>query len=183
MPLRGENSVRWSTNYYPVTGSTVREIRDSIRSKRPWRDRFSHDAMTDWRVNWRFNLVAGAEGCRCAAFSTQTSILVTMPRWIAPTNAAETTVNRWTDYRAALGRHEAAHAAIALAAAAELNKRARAIGVAADCDQLKQRLEEAGRIVIEEFRARDKAYDEKTQHGGTEGAVLFEPRRERRRQP
>ena len=179
-PSHAENTLRWSTNYYSVTGSTVREIRQSIRANRPWKDRFSYDAFTDWRVNWRFNVAPSAEGCRYTSFSTQTSILITMPRWAAPTNATEVARQRWTEYRAALGKHEAAHAAIALAAAAELNKRAQAVGVATDCEQLKQQMEEMGRRVIEEFRARDKAYDEQTRHGATEGAVLHGPRGDRR---
>lgn len=167
-----QGSVQWTTNFYTVKGMTIPELRQSVRENRPWKQSFSHDAMTDWRVNWRFTVTPTPAGCRVSTFGTQTTIAIMMPRWMAPTNAPEATRQIWQRYIEALGQHEAGHGAMALAAAAELNKRVRAIGEGADCESLKMLTEALGRQVIEEFRAKDKAYDEKTRHGATQGAVL-----------
>ena len=172
LPVRAQNSVRWTTNYYTITGVTIPELRQSIRQNRPWKDRLEHDAMTDWRVSWQFTVTPAPGGCRVSMFGTQTAIVITMPRWTAPTNAPDITRRIWQRYIEALGRHEAGHGAMALAAAAELNKRARTMGEGVDCEGLKSRTESLGRQVIEEFRAKDKAYDEKTRHGATQGAAL-----------
>lgn len=169
---KAQGSVRWTTNFYSVTGATIPELRQSIREKRPWKERSPHDAMTDWRVNWHHTVTPTANGCRCGSFTTQTAITITMPRWMAPTNSPEATRKIWQQYIAALGQHEAGHGGIAVAAAAELNRRIQSIGEGADCDGLKRQIDDLGRQVIEEFRARDKTYDEKTRHGATQGAVL-----------
>jgi len=173
-----QNSVRWTTNYYTITGATVPELRQSIRTNRPWKERLEHDAMTDWRVNWQFTVTPTPGGCRCSTFGTQTTITITMPRWAAPTNAPDSTREIWRKYSTALGQHEAGHAAIALAAAAELHKRIKSIGEAAGCDGLREQINQLGRQVVEEHRQRDREYDEKTRHGATQGAAL--PGRARR---
>src|SRR5882672_1858319 len=118
-----QNSIRRTTNYYAVTGVTLPEIRQSVRQNRPWKEKFDLDGMTEWRVTWQFGVMPTAGGCRCNSFGTQTAITITLPRWTAPTNAPDSTKQTWQKYAAALGQHEAGHAAIALAAAADLRKR------------------------------------------------------------
>jgi predicted secreted Zn-dependent protease len=173
LPVVGEaqNSLRWTTNYYAVTGATLPEIRQSMRQNRPWKERFDLDGMTEWKVTWQFGVTATAGGCRCSSFSTQTGITVTMPRWLTPTNAPDTVKQIWRNYAVALAQHEAGHAAIALAAAEELRRRLPETS-ATDCATLKTRINELGRQVIEEHRAKDKAYDERTRHGAAQGASL-----------
>jgi predicted secreted Zn-dependent protease len=165
-----QNTIRWTTNYYAATGATLPEIRQSIRQKRPWKETIDLDGMTEWRVTWQFNVTPTAGGCRCNAFGTQTTITITLPRWIAPTNAPDTVTQVWRKYAAALAQHEAGHAAIALAAAADVRKRVQEAVEATDCASLKQRINVLGRQVIDEHRKRDKDYDVQTQHGTTQGA-------------
>ncbi len=177
-----QNGVLWTTNYYAVTGTTLPELRQSIREKRPWKASFDWDGMTDWQVRWQFSVTPTPGGCRCNNFSTSTSITVTLPRWVAPTNAPETVKQIWQKYWTALAHHEAGHAAIALAAAAEIQKRVKEVGEGADCDFLKRKIKELAQGVVETHRKRDKDYDERTRHGATQGATLpGRPRRERER--
>lgn len=176
-----QNSLRWTTNYYTVTGATLTEIRQSVRQSRPWKEKSDLDGVTEWRVTWQFGVMPTSGGCRCSSFGTQTTITVTVPRWIAPTNAPDAVRQIWQKYSVALGQHEAGHAAIALAASAELRKRVQEAGESADCVGLTKRINDLGRQVIEEHRKRDKDYDERTQHGATQGASL--PGRTRRGSP
>jgi predicted secreted Zn-dependent protease len=173
-----QNPIRWTTNYYAVTGATLSEIRQSVRQNRPWKEKFDLDGMTEWRVTWQFSVMPTPGGCRCSLFGTQTVITNTLPRWIAPTNAPDTVKQIWQKYATALGQHEAGHAAIALAAAADVRKRIQETGEGVDCAGLKKRINDLCRQVIEEHRKRDKDYDEQTQHGATQGASL--PGRARR---
>jgi predicted secreted Zn-dependent protease len=167
-----QNSVRWTTNYYTVTGATVPEIRQSMRQNRPWKERLDLDGMTDWKVAWHFGVTATANGCRCSSFGTQTTITVTMPRWFPPTNAPDTVKQIWQKYAVALAQHEAGHGAIALAAAAEVQRRIQAIGESADCASLRQQINALGHQVVEDHRKRDQEYDASTRHGATQGASL-----------
>jgi predicted secreted Zn-dependent protease len=173
-----QGGVQWRTNYYSITGATLEELRQSLRAGRPWKENPPVDAVTDWRLNWHFSVTPTPSGCRCSSFTTQTTITITMPRWLAPTNAPEAVVETWDRYLAALGRHEAGHGQFAVAAAAELHKRIKELGSRPDCDELKSAINNLGQQVVEAYRKRDKEYDERTRHGATQGAVL--PGRSRR---
>src|SRR5688572_33476936 len=107
------------TNYYNVSGATVGELHQALRQNRPWRDNSAHHALTSWRVNWNFYVANSDRGCRVTSFSTRSSIRITLPRWIAPTNAGPEVLQAWQRYITALGQHEAGHAQFALAAATE----------------------------------------------------------------
>ncbi len=167
-----QNSIRWTTNYYAVTGATLPQLRESIRQNRPWKEIIDVDGMTDWRVTWQFSVTPTEGGCRCNAYSTQTAIVIVLPRWTAPTNAPEAVRTIWQNYALALGQHEAGHGAIALAAAAEMHRRVKEAGEGPDCASLKQRLNTLSQQVTDDYRRRDRDYDERTRHGATQGAFL-----------
>lgn len=171
-PMAGQNSVQWTTNYYSVTGATLPEIRRSINEARPWKDRLGTDAMTTWKVNWRFTVNQTASGCFCNSFTTATTIAVTFPKWIEPTNAPGSIKAIWTGYITALGKHEARHGQLGLGAAAELQRKSRECGTLPDCESLKAKINGTCDQVVQDFRRRDKEYDERTRHGATEGAIL-----------
>lgn len=169
---RSDNSLLWTTNYYSVTGLTLVQIRGSINRSRPQKAKPATDALTHWRVEWRYTVMPTANGCRCSSFGTTTAITITMPRWTAPVGATPSTRNAWDRYIQALGQHEAGHAQLALAAAADLNKLAKGLGEQTDCVGLKEKINALGQAVLEDYRKREKAYDERTQHGLTQGARL-----------
>lgn len=166
----GQNSVRQTTNYYPVTGATLPEIRRSMNENRPWKDRQSIDGLTTWRVDWRFTVSPSANGCYCHTFTTTTTIAITLPRWTAPTNASEQVKAAWTRYYSALARHEAGHAQLGHGAAAELQRKSRDFGTRPDCESLKSSITAACEQVVQDFRRRDKEYDERTRNGARDGA-------------
>ena len=174
LPLAGaaQNTVQWTTNFYTVTGETLREVHESLRQKRPWGDRPSVDGMTEWQLEWRFTVAPAEGGCRLSGFGTKTIILTTLPRWNAPAGASPLLRSTWSNYVYALGLHEAGHAAIAFAAAADLQKQAKTNSAGPDCSTLQQNLNALGQRVLEEYRRRDDQYDERTDHGATQGARL-----------
>lgn len=172
IPAGAQDSLVWTTNYYAVTGMTLVEIRQSMGQARPWKERLNVDGYTSWNVNWKFSVAPSASGCRCASFTTQATIGVTLPRWTAPPEAAEPVREAWGRYIAALGKHEWGHAQHARRAVTELHRRMKEVGEGSDCEGLKKRMNDLGQQVVAEFRAKDREYDERTQHGATEGAVL-----------
>ena len=58
----------WRTNYYDVTGSSLREIRRSIASNRP--KQVERDGLTEWRVTMRYSSAPFQGAYRCAGFNT-----------------------------------------------------------------------------------------------------------------
>src|SRR5436189_1748401 len=132
--------VSCKTNYYAVTGSNFREIHQSFRASRTWRDTGGHEGFTVWNVSWRFDTLSNGSVCRMSTFSTTTTIAITLPRWVAPTNATDALKAEWTRYIQALGKHEYGHAQLALAAAGEIQKKIREVPDDPSCDSLKQRV-------------------------------------------
>jgi predicted secreted Zn-dependent protease len=168
---RADNLTRWTTNYYNVAGSTIRDIHRSLAQSRPWRDKSSMDGQTDWRVTWSFYVASSGDKCRCTSFSTTTTITMTLPRWIAATNTPPEIKTAWQRYVTALGQHEAGHAQFALNAAAEMQKQCRNMEIP-NCDVLRSQISSQCQSILDDFRNREKTYDERTKNGATQGAVL-----------
>jgi predicted secreted Zn-dependent protease len=161
-PARAQ-ALQWTTNFYAVTGTTFREIRHSIAASRPWQDSFDGD--TRWTVSWRFSLRQGAGGCSPLGVTTETKITTTLPRWTPPTNATPELKQQWTRYFTNLAMHEAGHARIAIAAAAEVRQRLGELGPQPDCEGMKRVINERGDKVVDDYRAREREYDRVTNHG------------------
>ena len=155
--------VHWTTNFYSVTGSNFREIRQSIERSRPWKDSFDGD--TRWTVGWNFNLTQTPAGCSFTSFRTTTTIVTTMPRWTPPPDIAPEVKGQWTRYFTNLLQHEVGHARIGMAAAAEVDKQIRQMTSTSDCETLRRAINERAERIVEEHRARDREYDRQTNHG------------------
>jgi len=161
-----------TTNYYTVTGATIREIHESLRQARPGKTKSTLDGLTVWNVNWRFTLANSGSACKIATFSTTTTITITLPRWMMPTNATGPVKVEWQRYFKALSEHEYGHAQFGLMAGAEVQKRIRETGEDSNCESLKQRVNELCKATIKTYKEQDGAYDQRTEHGATQGARL-----------
>ena len=169
-----------TTNYYVVSGSTLREIQASMAGARPDKARSSHDGLTAWQVDWNFSTVTTGSGCRLSTFNTSAKITITLPHWVGSTNASQELKMEWQRYLRALAQHEYGHAQNGLAAAREVHDRLRQAGEDSNCEALRQRLNLLCQNIVSKHKEADQAYDQRTRHGATEGARLG--RRERSRE-
>lgn len=158
------------TNYYAVKGESLREIHQSLRQGRPWKA--SHDGFTMWSVSWRFSTTLSRSVCRMSTFGTTAAITITLPRWVASTNTSDVLKTEWERYIKALGQHEYGHAQFALAAAGEMHKRIKEAGEDANCESLKQRINGLCESIVQRYKGMDETYDQRTEHGATQGARL-----------
>jgi predicted secreted Zn-dependent protease len=167
-----QNTVVRKTNYYAMTGSSLRHIQESLQQTRPWKSKSGRDASTEWYVRWHAEYSSGGGSCHCSSFTTTTTIMITLPRWIAPTNTPAEVRAAWAKYAAALEVHENGHADLALAAAAEMHKRIKEIESNLDCITLRTRVQAECKAVLDSYRAQEKEYDRQTRHGATQGATF-----------
>lgn len=167
---RAQVEVRWTTNYYRVTGSTLREVRQSINRSRPWRDRSQVDASTAWNVTWKYGFASTPQGCQPESVRAATVVTTTLPLYVPPTNAAPELKQRWAGYFKALAAHEARHAAIATRAAEEVQRSLAAIGTRANCPTLQADLNALGESLLARFRQEEREMDRASQHGIVDGA-------------
>ncbi len=156
--------------YYDVVGDSAEALRTQIQALRPrGEDGGRYDAYTRWKLEWRYLYREQRDGCRRTSFRTHLTTTIHLPRWQAPPDATPDLRQRWEAYVAALDRHERHHEALAIEAADALERRVGAIDRAADCKTLEAEVNAAGEAVIEDYRARQRAYDVETGHGRSEG--------------
>jgi predicted secreted Zn-dependent protease len=97
----------------------------------------------------------------------------TLPQWVDWPRADKALQGEWKRYFGALAIHESGHAGYGIAAAKEMVRLVNSgEWRAPERKELKARIDEACNKTLREFRAQEVAYDEKTDHGRTQGARL-----------
>ena len=108
-------------NYYKITGSSARELRDAMNAKRPiGKDGRPHDAVTSWFVRWRYTTTDASPGCAVRTFNVSLDLATTLPQWTNESDAVPELLQQWRMYYSALVKHEEGHKAIGTNAAAAI---------------------------------------------------------------
>lgn len=158
--------------HYDVTGSTAQAIRASLNRLGPAADdgkRF--DAMTQWSVHYRWRYESTRQQCTVTTFSTTLDIRMLLPRWATPSRGP-TLMVRWTTYMRALRRHEDGHADYGRRAAEAIRAMARTLRPAPTCEELDAAIRARADEIIDRKAREEEAYDVRTRHGATQGAVF-----------
>jgi predicted secreted Zn-dependent protease len=165
-------TVTVTTNFYTVTGSTRAEILASQARDRPWRDKGSYDACTEWGIRWGFNYRERNGRFELGAAEITTVVTVNLPRWSPPDGVSTNLLWRWSEYIRALGIHELGHVTLARLATAALRDEFELIASYGSAQDLTAAVESQGKQVVANFRQKENDYDRKTRHGFTQGARL-----------
>ncbi len=155
---------------YSIHGATAAELRADLDAKGPTDRSGRHDAMTSWYVRWSYPTSRGRDGCSTGPVRVDVTITYTMPEWTPPPGADPALVGRWRRYEASLERHEEGHASHGIAAGREVLEELQRVAPRASCDRLDADVNAAGHRILDIYRARDVAYDDRTRHGATQGA-------------
>jgi predicted secreted Zn-dependent protease len=157
------------TDYYKVRGITAEALLASMKANQP----STNHASTEWRIDWDYEYLIKPDECILRSFSTRVRVRYTLPQWVDSQRADKALQGEWKRYLGALGLHESGHAGFGIAAAKEMVRLVNSTEWRApDRKELKARIDEACKETIREYRAREAAYDEKTDHGRTQGARL-----------
>jgi predicted secreted Zn-dependent protease len=168
--ISAQDSLIIKTNFFNVSGVSERELRRSISQARPWKDKPEGDATTAWRIEWTFKVTSSETACHIQSFSTRTTVTMTFPKWTPPSSAPQALAERWEGYLTALKTHEEGHKQIALAAAAEIQRRVKALKSEPTCEALSTSMTSTAQAVLAEYRQKEIEYDRTTQHGAAQGA-------------
>lgn len=129
-------------------------------------------ANTHWELRWSFRIASTGGDCHVTSASTDLTVNMSLPRWNPPANAARDLVERWNRFSTALRKHEDGHRDIAIDAAHELASRVTNTPPASDCRKLKQSVSRRAKSVLDEYRGKERRYDDATDHGRTQGAIF-----------
>jgi predicted secreted Zn-dependent protease len=69
-----------------------------------------------------------------------------------------------------LKTHEAGHQQIAIEAGREIRQTLKGLPAYLSCSELEQAADAAGQNILDQFREKEKSYDQTTKHGATQGA-------------
>lgn len=157
------------TTYYDIVGSTVAEMRADMNLKRTG----GTDGNAWGYVSWRFRTVINSSGSKCSI--TKVSVkhrqTYTMPRWDPPESASDEVRSEWSRYSKVLWAHELGHGAITARAASDIERALRRTSKSS-CTKAITAGNAAGNARMKRHTADHAAYDKKTEHGATQGAVF-----------
>lgn len=155
------------TDYYEVTGSNVATLLASMKAQRP----HTNNAFTEWYIDWNYEFLSQPGECVLRGFDLRVQIRYTLPKWVAAQRADPALKAEWKRFLSATMRHERSHADFGLAAAKEMTRVAKAATWQAESRAaLRAKLDAECERILKDFTAREVLYDEKTDHGRTQGA-------------
>lgn len=156
---------------YEVRHRSGQTLFAAISAVSPYREggRVFH-GHTDWHVSWRFWWNERPDGA-CTFTSVKTTVTGTigLPALISTDKSA---LEQFGKYTAALRIHEQGHYKFGTDAAHEIDRRISALPTMASCSTLESEANRIGHQILEDYQARERAYDIDTQHGRTQGAWL-----------
>ncbi|MAE31800.1 MAG: hypothetical protein CMO43_09480 [Verrucomicrobiales bacterium] len=167
-------TVKRRDDTYPVTGSSVQELRQMIDRNGPVNkdDGKQYDGLTEWSLTWDYQLKRRGKVWIVSGRSVLLDIKVLTPRWTDFQNTPGALRTKWRIYRANLLRHEEGHVKIALRAAEAIDKYLGVCGASLSLDKLKSDIEKNTTALLLQYRKIDQGYDRRTRHGATQGVTL-----------
>jgi len=150
---------------YTVQGILAADVRSNMNSARTG----GYDARTTWTIDWRYSYKrAPGGGCAIAGVTTDLAIVTRLPRLNTQNVALQ---QSFSTYLARLKLHENGHAANGRTTAGRIDAGIGALPAAATCKELSVIANALGDQLIREGTAADVAYDQRTNHGSTQGAL------------
>jgi len=161
-------------SYYLVTGDDANAVRRSLaRLGSLGTDGKRYDGYTKWDVHWEYAAQSEASGdCAVASSSVVLSVDMTLPQWQPSSDVTDSLQKHWSVYLAALRAHEDGHVQNAKMEATAIAQLLQTIEPQSDCDLLDQKLQDLGRQILQHYKDFDVEYDQRTEHGRTQGAVF-----------
>lgn len=160
--------------YYPIHGSNSQELRAQMNTLGPLIGGNHFDAQVNWFIHWNCHWYHDLGKQNCAITSVDVSVLInhSMPQWENAAASDKATQTQWNNYLSHLELHESGHATNGKQAADEIEKALMNTGPKPTCDELKNELDTTAQNLIKKHEAWDVAYDTKTEHGRSQGAVF-----------
>lgn len=158
-----------ATHYYRVYGSTEDELRASLNKLGPG----AHDGSAYGYITWNYRYrIASSGSCSISASTTKLVEKFTMPQWVPPTDASAALQTKWDAYLTHLWTHERGHQQISINTAKRISAALARVGSRSTCSQVGAAANQRAVAFLAQQGRLQVAYDARTQHGATQGAVF-----------
>jgi predicted secreted Zn-dependent protease len=168
--VSGVLDLQIAVTYYAVQGHDYGSLARSLRANGPK----GFHGLARWNVTYKYTTKRQRDACQIATVRIKVSGEILMPRWADEPSAPQDLQRRWSDYYAALKRHEDGHIQHGRELALLVKERLMGLG-AVPCDDMQTLAQAEFQRVYGNLKARDQEYDARTNHGTTQGAVFSRP--------
>lgn len=162
---------------YTIYGSTGDDLRDEIRSCAP-RDNATdtyaeYTAQTGYYLSWQFEygLVGTESQCRVLSPKVGLHVGIALPSWDTSYAKNAAFADQWEHFMSNLTAHENGHVELGKQYANRMLAQLQNFP-STNCSTLEQSVNIALRNTVNSLERANQAYDDTTQHGTTQGAVL-----------
>jgi predicted secreted Zn-dependent protease len=152
-------------NRYPVTGRDYASLVRSLSANGPK----GFHGVANWDISYQYTTVPSGNMCRFDSVRLSVKGEILMPKWTDEDSAPPTLRQRWQEYYAALQQHEEGHVQLGNELAVLVQEKFLGYGDMA-CGQAKAIAQSEFDRLYNNMKNRDKEYDQRTQHGATQGA-------------
>ncbi len=159
--------------YYEVQGVNESQLRcDMNHNSCKWDDGKKYDSVTSWRVKWDYDHDRTPQSCAAASFKATVEVVFRYPKWVHEDGVSPSLVDKWNNYMKNLTVHENGHRDMAVEAVAELTRAVTELSAAPNCSDLDREVRALCRLKMKKLNEDEKAYDVRTKHGLTQGAIF-----------
>ena len=162
--------VQASMERYPVSGTTVDEITQSLRGALDQEGGFLGHWSVGWRYSYRFgDGVSSKAGCRTQDVRVEMQTKVRGPDWKVSPEAPREVADAWAKYTLAFEDHIREHENIAIRTAGDFVQKLERM-TDLSCNQLRLDIEREARSSSERLQERHRKLDADSRHGAAAGA-------------
>lgn len=156
--------------HYDLAGTTLQDLTASLDAYGPQQGGRRFFGLTEWEVNAEYRWSAHETGCAMEDIVVRVAVRTTMPRWRPDRSVHPRTQHAWDRFVRNLDTHEEGHRARATEAGEAIRWRLVSLREPT-CHTMKRAAERTVAEILNEYEARNRAYDHRTGHGRTQGAV------------
>lgn len=158
---------------YQVMHQKGHSLRDAINAVTPISEAGQKfHGYTKWFISWNYTWNKKTDGrCRITSTTISNKASITLPKLVS---SDQKTISEFNRYLQALTEHEHGHLANARQAAHQIDQSVSALPEMASCEQLTAAINAIGHQLVKAANQEDIQYDQKTQHGRNQGAVISE---------
>lgn len=162
--------------YYQFDAATLTEVHRNMFDASPIViDGRKYSGLMEWEWSWGATFDESGGQCAPDRIITKASSKITLPKWDSYDEASYADRREWDRAQKVLLRHEKKHETIAKMAVREFERKANRLPAEETCEVLTAKINDLFDRYMVQANTQNKAYDKRTQHGRTEGAVLRLP--------
>ena len=162
--------VQASMERYPVSGTTVDEITQSLRGALDQEGGFLGHWQVGWRYGYRFgDNVSSKAGCRTQNVRVDMQTKVRVPDWKASLETPAEVADAWAKFTLSLEDHIREHENIAIRTAGDFVQKLERM-TDMSCNQLRLDIDREARSMTDRLQERHRKLDADSKHGAAAGA-------------